>query len=192
MEDWLFKATYDNYYHVKNHMNNLVNNLSLDDISKKSTRGNNSKQYNINYNNIENIINDYSYFLDNITQLKEKLRGKKLRFKSAWLVEGQKGGYHTLHQHNPSKDDGQTFTNEFNLATVLYLDVPKHNSTDSFDLEGDFYFLTLKNDYIKKNVITPIEGDLMIMPSYMWHGTYPQKEGLRRTLNIDFEVFNEN
>lgn len=188
IKDWLLRAKYSNYNFVKSTIDKVVETLPLDNISQKSTRGNNSKQYKILEEKIDLIINDYSYFLNNLPQLKEKLNGKKLKFLSSWLVCGNEGSYHTLHQHNPSTDGGDSFTNTFNIATVLYLDVPKHNSTDSFDLEGDMYFMTLRDGYIKKNVITPEEGDFIIMPTYLWHGVYPQKKGLRRTLNMDFEV----
>jgi uncharacterized protein (TIGR02466 family) len=97
---------------------------------------------------------------------------------SAWTAIGEKGSYHTVHDHGPS-----------NICSVTYLKVPEGQE----DPEGQIYFVMHGQSY---NVISPPKmqvfhvrpqkGMMIIFPSWMLHGVYPQGEGIRQTLNIDF------
>ena len=54
---------------------------------------------------------------------------------------------------------------------------------------GDtFLLLRDNNNNIHPLTFEPKIGDIYIFPVHVFHGTYPQHDGLRRTLNLDFEV----
>ena len=90
-----------------------------------------------------------------------------------WTVEGQEHSYHILHRHGKP----EVRCNE-NLATVLYLNVPKQG--------GEFYFILEKNTGIEPHIIKPEVGDLFLFPWSVYHGVYPQGPGLRKTVNMDY------
>lgn len=114
---------------------------------------------------------------------------KKLHACSAWTVKGEEGSYHTIHEHGP-----------LNVSSVTYLEVPPRpiNLTPSTEPpknnnQGQIYFVMDGGPYNSLSVpnfrlfhITPQPGMIVIFPSWMLHGVYPQGPGIRRTLNIDF------
>ena len=111
----------------------------------------------------------------------------KLHACSAWTVLGDEGSYHTIHDHGP-----------MNVCSVLYLEVPEpqevENEHDLWkDKSGQIYFVMHGSSYNNLGVpnfrvfhVSPKKGMLVIFPSWMLHGVYPQGPGLRQTLNIDF------
>ena len=139
------------------------------DLSNRSSRGEKSIQYNL-FNYIENFKEAINLVVDNLS------KNKKYKLLSAWTVIGEEDSYHLVHKHNGYKN---------HIATVLYLKVPKKQ----FHKSGDFYyFFKDKNGNIKKETISPEVGSLIVMPINTYHGAYPQGEGIRQTLNLDFEV----
>ena len=148
-------------------------NLREIDIADRSTKGN-SKQWNFD-DASELSFMFLPYLKDNI----DLIGHKKLKVSEAWLVEGNKGSYHRLHSHAIAKAGAKY---KKGLACVLYLEVP-----DSED-RGEFYYLLRKKDVTIGGHFQPNKGDLLIMPKSVYHGVYPQKsEGVRRTLNFDYE-----
>lgn len=102
----------------------------------------------------------------------------KLHAFSSWVVKGGEGSYHTLHDHGPN-----------NVSSVFYLDVPESEDP----LQGQIYFILHSNPYSGLSVprtrtlhFVPSKGSLVIFPSWIPHGVYPQGPGSRITLNIDF------
>lgn len=97
---------------------------------------------------------------------------------SAWTVIGEEGSYHTVHEHGVG-----------NISTVLYLKVPKDQPPPAgqifFVMHSDPYS-DLSNPQFRTLHIHPEEGMIVIFPSWMIHGVYPQGPGVRQTLNIDF------
>jgi hypothetical protein len=107
---------------------------------------------------------------------------KKIYAKSAWTVKGQEGSYHTIHEHGPSS-----------ISTIIYTEVPKKSIEDAPYTTGSVYFVLDGNSYVDTAVpasrvmhVNPHEGMLIIFPSYLLHGVYPQGPGLRQTLNVDY------
>lgn len=105
-------------------------------------------------------------------------------WKVAWTVVGGMGGFHTLHDHDVLD----------NICSVLYLKCGKEISSPF----GETYFILDANcrnknliNFEKKVTISPSEGDLLLFPSHILHGTYPQTSELRQTLNVDFEICNK-
>lgn len=97
---------------------------------------------------------------------------------SGWTVIGEEGSYHTAHDHGPE-----------NISTVLYTSVPLKQE----DPEGVIYFMLDGGGYSpvsKPNFrlfhVCPRVGTLVIFPSFIIHGVYPQGAGKRQTINIDF------
>jgi hypothetical protein len=102
----------------------------------------------------------------------------KLQAKSAWIVTGSEGSYHTAHEHGPS-----------NICSVTYIDVPEKKQ----DKAGEIFFIMHCDSYSQLSPpnfrtlhIQPQKGMIVIFPSWMIHGVYPQSVGVRKTLNIDF------
>lgn len=99
---------------------------------------------------------------------------------SAWSVTGHEGSYHTAHFHQGS-----------DLSAVIYTDIPDNQT---FPDGSIFFILHSDGDIAFKNIphkvlhLNPAEGMMIIFPSHVIHGVYPQKEGLRRTLNLDLNV----
>ena len=150
----------DNYKKIIDDI--IVHDIPID-ITYKST------QYGIQY---ELFREKYFEQLNPITsKIKEKiyseLRVKNLKLCSAWTVLGKRGTYHTCHRHNTNTD----------ISSVLYLESPDSNFPS-----GAFYFFADEKVYD----FQPKKGDLIIFPVTMFHGSYPQGDGLRQTLNMDF------
>lgn len=106
----------------------------------------------------------------------------RLYAKSAWTVKGEEGSWHTIHEHGPNS-----------ISTIIYTAIPKRNLNDPPYTSGSVYFVMDGSCYSETSVpatrvmhINPNEGMLIIFPSYMLHGVYPQGPGLRQTLNIDY------
>jgi len=146
------------------------------DITDRSTKGN-SKQ--LNFEDPNGVIKLGQMVLSYVKEIENELISKKLKMSAAWIVEGNKGSYHRLHNHTVRKANA---TYQEGISCVLYLDVP-----DNID-RGQFYFLLRKNDgELDMNGFHPNKGDLIVMSKTVFHGVYPQtSEGLRRTLNVDF------
>ena len=105
----------------------------------------------------------------------------RLYAKSAWTVQGQAGSYHTIHEHGPNS-----------ISTILYTAVPPRPQ-DNSDYTGSVYFVMDGSSYNDTAVpatrvmhINPHPGMLIVFPSFMLHGVYPQSSGLRQTVNIDY------
>lgn len=98
----------------------------------------------------------------------------------AWTVIGEEGSYHTIHDHGPNS-----------ICSVTYLEVPEKNKND--EKAGQVYFVLQSDPYhpltpVKHKVvhISPKPGMMVIFPSWILHGVYPQGPGIRQTINVDF------
>jgi hypothetical protein len=103
---------------------------------------------------------------------------KKIHAFSSWVVKGEEGSFHTLHDHGPN-----------NISSVFYLEVPETNDS----IQGQIYFILHSDPYSSLSVprirslhFVPTKGSLIIFPSWIPHGVYPQGPGSRITLNIYF------
>lgn len=156
----------------------LVNNTDPINFLTKSTRGEKSRQY-----DLLKFFNLEENFTCMVNQVKQKTfeclknnftdnKIKNLKVINCWVVYGEKGSYHIVHRHNNP--------NVQHIATVTYLKIPVLKK----DREGNFFYIF--NDEVYE--FSPVESQIVIMPIWLLHGTYPQPEGLRQTLNIDFAV----
>ena len=161
------------------------------DIKDRSTKGENSIQFNFVGQEasayspdsaMSKLSNLFIKYIKKINEINHNIKVADVT--GAWQVEGGKGSYHRLHNHTLNRKES---LHSDGLSCVLYLDVP-----DDED-RGEFYFLIRKDNVTKSNSIQPDKGDLIIMPKSVYHGVYPQtSDGLRRTLNIDFNIYEQN
>ena len=181
MKDWLIETKIDvsNYKEI---IKGIIEKQSP--IPKKivlknlSTKGENAIQY--------HLTDHKDLFLDIqkavVDKMEEYLK-HDFNLLQAWTILGQENSYHIAHRHSDPMD----INSQNHVATVLYLDVPKENN---FNQTGAFYFFVRDdNNNIQSDIIKPEIGTLLIMPTHLYHGTYPQAKGLRQTLNMDFESF---
>jgi hypothetical protein len=162
----------DNYKPV---VDGVVQDTLPEDLTNRSTRGEKSKQY-----DLTKLVNVNENFTALVNKIKENALSclhrnnlhyiKKLSPLTCWTIYGEENGYHLVHRHN-----GRDVPH---IATVTYLKTPAPKTSNAGNF---FYFL---NDEVHE--IIPVEGQMLIMPVWVLHGTYPQSEGLRQTLNIDF------
>ena len=141
---------------------------------KRSTKGKGSIQYMLDVDKNKKIIDIISKHTKKIL---ENFNYKNLTLKplSMWSVYGQENGYHTFHAHNNKELP--------HLATVTYLDTAEPDEQRG----GEFYGL-LDNKYFE---IKPEVGTFIVLGINVFHGAYPQGKGLRRTINLDFEIDGE-
>jgi len=107
---------------------------------------------------------------------------------NAWSVIGEENSYHTVHDHG-----GHCY----GISTVFYLEVPETNVED--DPENNIFLAMstgpknfvyhVDGSYLE---INPEVGKLLIFPSWLLHGTYPQTKGIRQTFNIDYRIVPAN
>lgn len=105
-----------------------------------------------------------------------------MKVSSAWTVSGYEGSFHSMHDHGFST-----------ISTIVYTDVPPFDETNSYHKPGLPYFVVHGGAVSNLSVpqqriieLMPFEGMLVVFPSFILHGVYPQGPGLRRTLNVDF------
>jgi hypothetical protein len=171
LKDWFVKTEINVLPYKK-----IIDNITKQMTSNKegvSTQGKDSKQFYIeNSQELNPIVQDIKKVIN--TSLKDF----DLKLLSAWTVYGEKYGFHKIHRHNHENNN--------HLATVLFLDVPKIVEPD---LCGNLFFITRdKYNNLEYKEFSPKIGDFFIFPIHVLHGTYPQSEGIRQTLNLDFEV----
>jgi hypothetical protein len=98
----------------------------------------------------------------------------KLYITSGWTVTGNKGSYHTPHEH------GRDY-----VSSVIYTEVPdKDPGAIYFVLHSDNYS-PLYHPQRRLLHVHPEKGMIIIFPSWLIHGTLPQGEGKRTTVNFD-------
>jgi hypothetical protein len=157
-------------------INKILKTKEKENISNLSTKGKKSIQYTLtNEFNKENNLIKIKNLIE--TLIKKNLNKNfnincDLKLMSAWTVLGKENSYHTVHNHNKK--------NLNYVSTVTYLNVPKKD-------KGLFYYFFQNEENLEHKIIEPNKNMVIIMPSWIYHGVYPQGKGLRQTLNLDFE-----
>lgn len=104
-------------------------------------------------------------------------RDRRLRFAGSWSVRLRGGGRHSNHVHPQGW-----------ISSALYLDLPDIGAGEPADAgwlvlgEPD---AALGVDLPAHSKIEPRVGQLVLFPSWMWHGTRPFAEGERLTVAFD-------
>ena len=104
-------------------------------------------------------------------------RDRRIRFAGSWSVRLRGAGHHTNHVHPQGW-----------ISSALYVSLPPHTRNDA----PDAGWLTLGEPQAAlglslppTRMIEPREGQLVLFPSWMWHGTRPYSEGERLTIAFD-------
>jgi len=133
-------------------------------------------------NQISNRIKSSDLFDEEINEYID------LNCMNAWSVIGEENSYHTIHEH------GGHF---HGISTVFYLEVPETNVED--DPENNIFLAMStrpRSFFYHEDTscleINPEVGKLLIFPSWLLHGTYPQTKGIRQTFNIDYRIVPAN
>jgi hypothetical protein len=104
-------------------------------------------------------------------------RDRRIRFAGSWSVRLRSGGRHSNHVHPQGW-----------ISSALYLDLPDIGGDEPADAgwlvlgEPD---AALGLDLPAHSKIEPRVGQLVLFPSWMWHGTRPFAEGERLTVAFD-------
>ncbi|MFZ9905823.1 MAG: 2OG-Fe(II) oxygenase family protein, partial [Steroidobacteraceae bacterium] len=105
-------------------------------------------------------------------------RSEAIRFAGSWSVLLKDGGKHVNHFHQ-----------EGWISSAYYISLPPKSANDptagclQFGQPSDEYGLTLA----PRKIIEPVAGELVLFPSYIWHGTVPFHSRDSR-LTIAFDV----
>lgn len=103
-----------------------------------------------------------------------KYVGRPWKIHSAWSVKLGKGGNHKNHYHSNGW-----------FSAVYYLDLPEFDNDEGALTIGE-PAKELQLNLKKHKSIAPKVGNLVIFPSYMWHGTTPfTNNGYRMTIAFD-------
>jgi tetratricopeptide (TPR) repeat protein len=104
-------------------------------------------------------------------------RDRKVRFSGSWSVRLRSGGRHSNHVHPLGW-----------ISSAFYIALPPKGANDP----DDAGWLTLgePDDKLQLDLgpwrkIEPKVGQLVLFPSWMWHGTVPFAEGERLTVAFD-------
>jgi len=105
-------------------------------------------------------------------------RSEAIRFAGSWSVLLKDGGKHVNHFHQ-----------EGWISSAYYISLPTKSAGDptagclQFGQPSDEYGVTLA----PRKVIEPVAGELVLFPSYIWHGTVPF-HGRDSRLTIAFDA----
>ncbi|RZQ54765.1 hypothetical protein C1E23_01775 [Pseudoalteromonas phenolica] len=105
---------------------------------------------------------------------------ENFRFAGSWSVSLNDRGFHSQHIH----PDGI-------LSGVVYIDLPEISEDEGGLLFGRSNLdEKIKSDELK---VTPVVGEIVLFPSYFWHGTVPFVSKTKRvTVAFDILVDNKN
>jgi tetratricopeptide (TPR) repeat protein len=104
-------------------------------------------------------------------------RDRRIRFSGSWSVRLHDAGYHVSHVHPLGW-----------ISSALYVVLPAHSPSD--DQHAGWLKLgeppaELGVDLGPTRLIEPKPGQLVLFPSWMWHGTVPFRAGERLTVAFD-------
>tara|TARA_R110001583_G_scaffold192066_1_gene358205 strand:- start:4167 stop:4784 length:618 start_codon:yes stop_codon:yes gene_type:complete len=194
-DDWLILINNKDVKTIRKSVNKIIKDIIPSNLKRLSTRGKLSKQFHLSdsaslYRLGDNSRDD-SIIDEKIVEEVKKwvIPEYKKRFEvgeieldliSAWTVVGKKNSWHSIHNHNKG-----TVQSDNHIGVVIYLEAPK----PTFHLRGNFFYMYEDNitNYIGYGEVAGKEGQVIIMPSRLWHGAQPCA-GKRHTLNFEFDI----
>lgn len=109
--------------------------------------------------------------------LLQKRRDRRIRFAGSWSVRLRDAGHHANHVHPLGW-----------ISSALYVALPNQAPGEA----ADAGWLALGEPDSKLGIelaawktVQPVEGSLVLFPSWMWHGTIPFEKGERLTVAFD-------
>ena len=119
-------------------------------------------------NSFELVVREYIASLPNdINHPLLSRKSQQLNFSGSWSVRLKPNGYHVNHIHPKGW-----------LSSSFYITVPDFSMSSQQSVHaGGIKFgessLGLEDREVISRVIVPKAGELVLFPSYVWHGTYP-------------------
>jgi hypothetical protein len=105
----------------------------------------------------------------------QKMAGaRRIRFSGSWSVRLVDGGFHSVHVHPRGC-----------ISSALYFSLPEGLSEDEGSLTLGEPPPELGLDLDPTRLVPPKVGQLVLFPSWMWHGTRPFPKGERLTVAFD-------
>ena len=112
--------------------------------------------------------------------MKQELEGfsgeikKDLAITDIWSVSYDTGDSQSAHNHS-----------SMGLSGILYLDLPKDSSETTYIQPWNDY----ENDTVSHMAIPLVEGDIIIVPSFILHFSNPNKsENIKRIISWDMKI----
>jgi len=104
-------------------------------------------------------------------------RDRPIRFAGSWSVRLRSNGRHTNHVHPQGW-----------ISSAFYVSLPQRAQGEPED--AGWFTLGSPDDRLGLELepwrkIQPREGQLVLFPSWMWHGTVPFRDGERLTVAFD-------
>ena len=115
--------------------------------------------------------------MDERHPLLRQRRDRRVRFSGSWSVRLRSGGRHSNHIHPQGW-----------ISSALYISLPPRSEGD--EPHAGWLILGQPDDKLALSLgpfrkIEPKPGQLVLFPSWMWHGTVPFLEGERLTVAFD-------
>ena len=115
--------------------------------------------------------------LDERHPLLRHRRDRLIRFAGSWSVRLRSGGRHSNHVHPQGW-----------ISSALYISLPQLTDDDAAD--AGWFTLGTPDEQLRLDLppwrkIEPKVAQLVLFPSWMWHGTIPFHEGERLTVAFD-------
>ena len=101
-------------------------------------------------------------------------RDRRVRFAGSWSVRLRGGGHHANHIHPQGW-----------ISSALYISLPVKSAEQAGWLKLGEPDETLNLGVSPSQTVEPIEGRLVLFPSWLWHGTIAFQEGERLTVAFD-------
>ena len=104
-------------------------------------------------------------------------RDRRIRFSGSWSVRLKGAGYHANHVHPQGW-----------ISSALYVVLPERSDGDASDagwLKIGEPPAEFGADLPATRLVEPKSGQLILFPSWMWHGTVPFRTGERLTVAFD-------
>ena len=155
-------------------INDIVseNNILTEDLDPLSTRGDGSKQYSLTKyeNQMSSIVEKIGSIVEQQLESRNIIpKDTKFKCVNIWTVLGCENGFHKIHRHRPGT-----------ISVTIYLSI----ANSDFHKSGSFYAII--NGQTIEHI--PKCGDCLIFNDSVLHGSYPQGDGLRQTLNMTFAL----
>jgi len=144
--------------------------------------------------NQKNILDDNKFFvlreeIINVANSFAKELGfsgyKKLVIKESWLNSFNKGNYEILHNHYSNFISGVYYVNSNEKCSNFYFE----DHIETRKMWSDYY-QCYRMDNVQATVYPPIEGRMLLFPSWLIHGVQPNEEEIERislAFNLDVE-----
>jgi len=124
------------------------------------------------------LVEQFSSIMIDEVEVFVKEFKKDFAITEIWSVSYDKGDHHTSHNHG-----------SVGLTGILYLDLPKDSPVTEYLQPWNNY----EDDTTHNAKISIVEGDIIIVPSFILHYSWPNKSNSKkRIISWDMKILEEN